>query len=148
MLLPRSAPTGFRFHTDARSRKAAELAADSRVALVLAFPDRPQPAGGAGPGGERRAEAPAAYERRSAYLRQLAWLNDAEHARLRDEDGDGPGRTRSLRSRRAPRPAGVVAGFEVVPHRYVFWEGGADRASRPDRVRPVGDGWITTHLPG
>src|SRR3954447_26290291 len=78
---------GFYVHTDANSRKVAQLAAFPGVALGLLEPGFARQlvvqgrAECADEGEERRV-----YDRRSPYLRQLAWQNTAELARLpRDE---------------------------------------------------------------
>ena len=150
VLLSSVSGTGFRFHTDARSAKAAELAADDRVSLVLAFPDRAQQLvvqGRAVP--ESAAESLAAFGRRSAYLRHLAWVNDADHARL-----PGPERRRAWAAAVAETPDGPLdppttwVGYEVVPHRYVFWEGDPDAASHRTVFVRDGDGWSVDHQPG
>ncbi|CAA9291879.1 MAG: hypothetical protein AVDCRST_MAG48-586 [uncultured Friedmanniella sp.] len=150
VLLSSVSDAGFRFHTDARSAKAAELAAHDRVALVLAFPDRAQQLvvqGRAAP--EDALQSRAAFGRRSAYLRHLAWVNDADHARLPDDE-----RRRAWSAAVAEAPDGPLdppttwVGYEVVPHRYVFWEGSPDAASHRTVFVRVGNGWTVEHLPG
>ena len=150
VLLSAVSDAGFRFHTDARSAKAAELAADDRVALVVAFPERAQQLVVQGravrePAGESR----EAFGRRSAYLRHLAWVNDADHARLPDAE-----RQQAWAAAVAETPDGPLdppttwCGYEVVPHRYVFWEGGPDVASHRTAFVRTADSWAVDHLPG
>jgi pyridoxamine 5'-phosphate oxidase len=150
VLLSEVTATGFAFHTDSRSHKAAELAADPRVCLTVVLPEDSHQIvvqGVASP--QEPSVSRAAYGRRSAYLRHLAWLNDAELARLGDEERlarwteavagapDGP-----------TDPPPTWMGFEVVPTRYVFWEGGTELASRRTEFRRTRDGWEIDHLPG
>ena len=150
VLLSELTTSGFVFHTDAGSRKAAELAADPRVCLTLVVPEQFHQLV---VHGVAAAQDPAAsrdaYGRRSAYLRHLAWLNDATLAGLPDEerrarwseavsaDPDGP---------TDPPPSWV--GYEVTPTRYVFWEGGTELASRRTEFRRAADGWTLEYLPG
>jgi pyridoxamine 5'-phosphate oxidase len=150
VLLSSVSPSGFRFHTDARSAKAAELAADSRAALVITYPELARQLVVQGRAVRQSdADGALAYEQRSAYLRQLAWINDAEHAQLADED-----RRRAWSAAVSEVPDGPLAppaswaGYEVIAHRYLFWEGGADRASHRTEYVRSGDGWVTAHLPG
>lgn len=150
LLLSSISPTGFRMHTDLRSAKAVELVADPRVCLVLAFPDRAQQLVVQGTAAvEPQSESLAAWGRRSVYLRQLAWLNDADHAHLALQERRG-----RWAAALAAQPDGPVdppvtwVGFEMVPHRYVFWEGGTDLASRWTEFRRNDDGWAVDYLPG
>lgn len=150
VLLSSVSAVGFRFHTDARSAKAAELSADPRVSLVIAFPERAQQLVVQGQAArESAAESLAAFGRRTAYLRQLAWVNDPEHARLPDD-----ARQQAWTAAVAQTPDGPLepptswTGYEVVPHRYVFWAGGPDAASRRTEFVRAGDGWAVDYLPG
>lgn len=150
LLLSAVSADGFRFHTDARSAKAAELAADDRVALVIALPEAARQLVVQGRAvRESDADAAAAFARRSAYLRHLAWINDAEHASLSAE-----ARREAWSAAVGEVPEGPVdppvswAGYEVVPHRYLFWEGGPDFASRRTEFVRSGAGWAVAHLPG
>ncbi|WP_375426082.1 pyridoxal 5'-phosphate synthase [uncultured Friedmanniella sp.] len=150
VLLSSVSDVGLRFHTDARSAKVAELAADPRVSLVIAFPERAQQLvvqGDAVP--ESAAESLAAFGRRSAYLRQLAWVNDPEHARLPPADRQRAWATAVAQTPDGPlEPPTSWRGYEVVPHRYVFWEGGPDAASRRTEYVRADGGWSVDHLPG
>lgn len=150
VLLSSVSDAGFRSHTDARSTKAAELAADGRVSLVLAFPDRAQQLVMQGRAvRETAAESVAAFGRRSAYLRQLAWVNDPDHARLPAGERQQAWATAVAQTPDGPlEPPTTWAGYEVVPHRYVFWEGSPDAASRRTEFVRAGDGWSVDYLPG
>jgi pyridoxamine 5'-phosphate oxidase len=75
--------TGFAFHTSATSRKVAELAAVPRAAMVLLWPEAARQLvvrGDVVP--DAPGPAAAAWAARTAYLRQLAWLNTDELAAL------------------------------------------------------------------
>jgi pyridoxamine 5'-phosphate oxidase len=138
---------GFLFHTDARSRKVAQLAADPAVALVLhlaadlhqlVVQGRAEPAG---------AEADAiAYARRSPYLQQLAWQNTAEFATL-----SLGGRRASWAAFAADHPDGLAPaptwiGYRVVPTRLTFWQGDPDTASRRIEYAARDDGGWTVSV--
>ncbi|MGN6326527.1 pyridoxamine 5'-phosphate oxidase family protein [Pseudolysinimonas sp.] len=145
---------GFLLHTDARSRKAAQLAADPAVALVmhlaadahqLVVQGRAEPAG---------AEADrAAYARRSPYLQQLAWQNTDEFATLPLDDRRSAwaGFAAAHADGFAPAPSWI--GYRVVPHRLAFWQGDPATASRRlEYARHAdtrgGDGWTVTRRAG
>lgn len=138
----------FHFHTDTRSRKVADLRADPRVALTILWPAFTRQLvvqGTALP--VTPDEAADAYARRSAYLRQLAWVNDTTMARR-------PLRAREERWARfaaehpEPEPPDTWVGYAVRPHRYVFWVSHPAAPSRRlEFVRAPG-GWRRSVLPG
>jgi pyridoxamine 5'-phosphate oxidase len=140
---------GFYFHTDARSRKVAHLAADPAVALVLHDAPRARQLTVQGiaepaPADELR----RAFRARSPYLQQLAWQNTREFAGLpladriaawsafRTDHGDGFGQPPTW------------TGYLVRPTRLTFWIGSTDTASRRTEYRRVGDGWEVSLLAG
>ncbi|WP_375432853.1 pyridoxamine 5'-phosphate oxidase family protein [uncultured Friedmanniella sp.] len=150
LLLSEVTGTGFAFHTDARSAKAAELETDPRVCLVLLLPEQARQLVVQGRAERQSAErSTAAYGRRSAYLRHLAWLNDAELAGLDDDERRArwAAAVAELPEGR-PEPPGTWVGYDVTPSRYVFWEGGPELASRRTEYRLVDGGWVVRHLPG
>ncbi len=138
----------FYFHTDALSRKVADLAGDPRVSLTLLWPGFTrqivvQGVAAAAPG----AEVAAAYSGRSPYLKQLAWQNTEEFARL-------PLAERVARWARfgddepdPPQPPRWV-GYGVLPHRYLFWVSHPAAASRRVEYVRSGDAWARRYLPG
>lgn len=145
----------FFFHTDADSAKAAELAAEPRVALTVAWPGFTRQLVVQGVAQRAPAsEAAEAYTRRSPYLQQLAWQNTQGFAELPLaerrarwsaylEEHGGPA------SPVFPQPPGW-AGFAVTPLRMVFWVSNPDAASRRveySRDEP-GEGWTVGFLPG
>ena len=140
---------GFAFHTDARSRKAAQLAANPAVALTLLWPGFTRQlvvAGDAEPASPQ--QLAAAYRGRSPYLQQLAWLNTAEFARLPHEE-----RVARWAAWAAAHPDGAGqpptwAGYVVRPVRVTFWEGDPLAASRRTEFTPGPQGWLVSVLPG
>ncbi len=150
VLLTSASRSGFAFHTDGRSAKAAEIAADPRVCLVAVWPDFYRQLVVQGTA-ERQSDVEiiTAYERRSPYLRQLAWLNDHDFAALPLEERrstwatavaehpDGP-----------PTPSTTWTGYTVRPTRLVFWESAPDTASRRTEYRLVDGQWTMRYLAG
>jgi len=150
VLLSAITADGFCFNTDARSQKVADIAADPRVSLVFVWPGFSRQLVVQGIASAQidpdRAEA---YNRRSPYLKLLAWVNTAQFAR------------RPLSERRAEwariaerYPEGPTEvsptwdGYVVRPTRLVFWEAASDTASRRTEYRLTPDGWLIDHLPG
>jgi len=142
---------GFLVHTDAASRKAAQLAAHPAVALAIVWPGFTRQLvvrGTAEPAPRDAVEA--AYRRRSPYLKQLAWQNTAELARLpRDERVR---RWRAFQAEQDPAtlpPSPTWTGYRIRPDRVTFWESDPDGPShRVEYTAAGGDGWAVTHLPG
>ncbi|WP_210508483.1 pyridoxamine 5'-phosphate oxidase family protein [Naasia sp. SYSU D00057] len=142
--------TGFFLHTDANSRKVAQLASFPGVALDLLWPGfarqlvvqgRAERADG---DEERRV-----YARRSPYLRQLAWQNTAEVAQLPREE-----RTRQwaefadahdIAALEAPA---TWVGYRVRPSRLTFWEADPEGPSHRVEFGLSDEGWARFDLPG
>jgi pyridoxamine 5'-phosphate oxidase len=138
------------FHTDARSRKAGELATNPRVALAFVWIELGRQltvVGDAAPATPE--EAAAAFAARSRYLQLLAWRNGADLAGL------------GLAARRAAwaafaaeHPEGTLeppptwTGFRVVPRRLTFWRGDPDGPSNRVEYTRSGGGWEAVRLPG
>jgi pyridoxamine 5'-phosphate oxidase len=139
------------FHTDSRSRKTAQLAADDRVVLTVVWPERGRQlvvAGHARP--TDAAEADRAWAARSDHLRVLGWLNDADSVRRPVEVRTQ--RWSAFTSARPPahleRP-GWWVGYAVTPHRVTAWTTGPGRGSMRHEHRLDADGgWSLTVLPG
>jgi len=147
-LLSRFADGAIRFHTDAASRKAAELATDPRVALTVVWPDGGRQLvvqGVASPEGD--ADRSLAYRERSPYLRELAWLNTPEYAALPLVEREA--RWAAFAAENPdPAPPPTWAGYAVEPHRLLFWERHTAAAGRRLEFRRDGEGWIPRVLPG
>lgn len=143
----------FHFHTDANSRKAAEIAANPAVALTILWPGFTRQLVVQGTAARSsHEEAGEAYRLRSPYLQQLAWQNTAAFA------------ARPLAQRRAQWEAFQSAhggpehptfaapedwvGFAVTPHRLVFWVSNPAAASRRIAYTRSDAGWDRAALPG
>lgn len=136
---------GFLLHTDTRSRKAAQLAADPAAALMLHLGADAHQLVVQGPAEPAGSEADhAAFRRRSPYLQQLAWQNTAEFATLPLADR----RTAWAEFSRAHTDGfgepPTWVGYRIVPHRLAFWQGDPATASRRVEYRRDGDGWTVT----
>ena len=140
--------SGFAFHTAAGSRKAAQLAARPEAALVVLWPDFGRQLvvrGDVAP--DSPASVLAAWRARSAYLRQLAWLNTDEFAGLPLDErrarwaafAAGPG---------SAAPADSWTGYRLRPRELTFWAAHPDTASRRLRYVRGSDGWRWAHLAG
>ncbi len=143
---------GFYLHTDARSRKVAQLERDPRVSLTLHLPAAARQITVQGVASRAPAEELEwAFEHRSPYLQQLAWQNTVEFASLPRID-----RISAWEAFQADHPEGFTAppnwtGFVVRPSRITFWVGSTVTASR--RVEysrgTTGDGdWAVTQRAG
>jgi pyridoxamine 5'-phosphate oxidase len=141
---------GFLLHTDATSRKAAQLAAHPAVALAVVWPGFPRQLvvrGQAEPADPESVEA--AYRRRSPYLKQLAWQNTAEVARLPREERVR--RWLAFQAEQDPAelpPPPTWIGYRVRPDRLTFWQSDLDGPSHRVEYTAGDGGWAVTHLPG
>jgi pyridoxamine 5'-phosphate oxidase len=138
----------FFFHTDAQSRKVADLVANPRVSLTFLWPAFTRQIVVQGIA-ERAAdeEIADAYGRRSPYLRQLAWQNTAEYARLPIAEREAAWARFRDAHPEPEQPAGWV-GFSVRPHRYLFWVSHPEAASRRLEYTRTDTGWTSRPLPG
>lgn len=140
--------TGFFFHTDARSRKVADLHHNPAAAITVLWPAFTRQLVVQGIAEVAPAEEiAAAYRRRSPYLQQLAWVNSHEYAVLSHEQ-------------RVSRWAAFLAdhaefdqpdtwiGFRIRPHRLTFWGSDPAAASRRAEYTLVDGEWVLGFLPG
>ncbi|MBZ5738452.1 pyridoxine/pyridoxamine 5'-phosphate oxidase [Nocardioides mangrovi] len=141
---------GFWFHTDSRSDKIAEVDRVPRAALVIHLPAIARQVvvqGTVVPADP--AEEVRAYNRRSAYLKVLAWLNDADlAARPLPERQE---RWAAFCAEHPPEsltPSATWTGRCVRPERLVLWWGREDAASRRVVYTRAGEGWSITVRPG
>jgi pyridoxamine 5'-phosphate oxidase len=142
---------GFSLHTDANSRKVAQLAVSPAVALDLLWPGFARQL--VVQGGAERAdteEERRVYGRRSPYLRQLAWQNTHELAAAPPEERERAwARFREEHDLAALEPPGTWIGYRVRPTRLTFWE--ANPAGPSHRVEfslAPGGSWTRADLPG
>ncbi len=136
------------FHTDERSAKAAELAADPRAGVTLVWPEIPRQLSISGHvTREPAAEAALAFARRTRYLQLLAWVNDdalaqrpqAERSRIWDAfEADHP----------TLEPPATWAGYVLEAERITFWRGGPHGPSQRLACRRTPAAWSIERLPG
>ena len=139
---------GFYFHTDSRSRKVAQLAANPAVALTLVWDFERQLVIQGFVEVAPASEITAAYQSRSEYLKQLAWVNTVEFAQLgRDE------RHRQWAALAASKPPDQAqpptwTGYRVRPRRLTFWHGDPAATSLRVEYTATANGWRISRLPG
>ena len=136
------------FHTDERTDKAAELAADPRAAATIVWPEIPRQLGVVGSVvAESEAEQAAAYARRTRYLQLLAWVNDDELAQRGEAE-----RKRAWAAYDAQHPAltppPTWIGCVLVAERITFWRGAPDGPSHRIACERTDAGWSIERLPG
>lgn len=149
LLLSEWDATGFWFHTDSRSRKAEQLAANPAAALSAVWPAERRQLVVQGPVEPAdAAELERAYDRRPPYLQQLAWQNTPEFAALAPEH-----RVAAWAEFQAAHPDGFAqpdtwAGYVVRPTRVTFWSGEPDTASHRLEFALVDGAWEERILAG
>lgn len=138
----------FFFHTDARSRKVADLAENPRVALTLLWPGFSRQLvvqGTAAPAPD--AETAHAYAARSPYLRQLAWMNSDEFAAQPLAERERAWAAFAIADP-SPTPPVDWVGYAVTAHRMLFWVSNPRAASRRVEYTREGSGWARRALAG
>jgi len=149
VLLTEFDETGFYFHTDAHSRKTAQIAANPRVALTFLWPGFTKQLVIQGLAEVAPADEIAeAYRRRSPYLQQLAWQNTAEFAQLSIKERRERWAAFLAENGSAFEQPGGWVGFRVRPTRLTFWGSNPDAASRRVEYTATGSGWELGYLPG
>lgn len=150
LLVSGATEEGPTFHTDSRSQKALDLAADPRATLVVLAPDRARQLTVTGTVViTDESEHLTSYGLRSDYLKLLAWTNDVATAQLAP-----PGRRRMWattvqRLGASPdRPPETWLGLRLRPETVTFWAAGADEPSHRRRFRLEGDRWQCEEMPG
>ena len=150
VLLSEIVHDGLAFHTDARSRKAAQLANSPSAALVLTVPEEARQVVVTGTVRAATAvELDRAYRARSRYLQVLAWLNTAESAELPPSE-----RRRIWATFEAEHPDGALdpppdwTGFVLRPSRCTFWLGGPGAPSHRTEYTLTENAWAVSDLPG
>ncbi|MCT9001248.1 pyridoxamine 5'-phosphate oxidase family protein [Microbacterium memoriense] len=145
---------GFYWHTDARSRKVAQVTRSALVALCIPLLGTPTPDSRHQLVVQGRAEPASADEQRRAYaarppyLQQLAWQNTPEFAALPQ-----PERVAAWADFASAQEASFVpppswVGYLVRPDRLTFWFGSDDTASRRVEYTRRADGWERRFLAG
>jgi len=136
------------FHTDSRSRKAAELAAVPRASVAVVWPGLARQLVVTGDvvvqneTGQREA-----YARRSRYLQLLAWLNEDEAAAARAEERRS---TWAAFDQAHPElePPRTWVGYVLIPRRIAFWRGDQDGPSNRLLCTRTGDSWVVERRAG
>ncbi|HAQ59102.1 MAG TPA: pyridoxamine 5-phosphate oxidase [Microbacterium sp.] len=138
----------FFFHTDAASQKAADLTANPKVSLTILWPGFTRQLVVQGTAEIAPPdEASRAYATRSPYLRQLAWLNTTENARLPRAEREQRWAAFAAQHPEPAQPDGWV-GYGVTPHRMLFWVSHPGAPSRRVEYTRTSRGWTHRHLPG
>lgn len=136
------------FHTDARSRKAAELAANPRASVAVVWPGMARQlvvTGDVAVQGEP--ERPDAFARRSRYLQLLAWLNEQGLADARAEVRRG--RWAAFDAAHPDlEPPETWVGYALTPRRIAFWRGATDGPSNRVLCSRTATGWRIERRPG
>ncbi|MFT4043578.1 MAG: pyridoxamine 5'-phosphate oxidase family protein [Gordonia sp. (in: high G+C Gram-positive bacteria)] len=148
VLLSEFADGAVYFHTDSRSAKVAEIAANPRAAVSFAWPglgkqftlhgdvSRADPA-----------EETSVYQRRGRYLQLLAWLNTTDMAHLSESERHTAWAQFDAAHPILTPPAEWV-GYRIVPKSITFWRGDPIGPSQRVRFTAGTDGWSCEVLPG
>lgn len=136
------------FHTDGRTAKAAQLAADDRAGVTIVWPDIARQLSVSGHVvAETAAEQARAFARRTRYLQLLAWVNDETLARA-----DATARQVAWEQFDAQHPEleppPTWTGYVLVPEIITFWRGAAIGPSQRTLCRRRDGEWAVERLPG
>lgn len=149
VLLSSAGVEGVYFHTDANSRKVADITLDPRVAITVLWPGFTRQLVIRGRADVApAAQLTAAFRARPPYLQQLAWQNTHDYAKLPLDE-----RMQRWSAFTAEHPFGVDqpaswTGFLVRPVRVTFWEGNAEAASQRLEYTLTDGRWVLEALPG
>ncbi|MEZ0449337.1 pyridoxine/pyridoxamine 5'-phosphate oxidase [Cellulomonas sp. ICMP 17802] len=148
VLLSEHDRSGLYVHTDAASRKVAQLTAHPAVAVVARWDDplRQLVVRGLAEPADRT-ETDRAYALRSRYLQQLAWVNTPEVAALPPEERRAAWDAFAAEHPVLEPPESWV-GFLVRPTSLTFWTGDPASVSHRREYRLVDGAWTVTELPG
>jgi pyridoxamine 5'-phosphate oxidase len=136
------------FHTDARSEKAAQLAAHPRAGATIVWPDIPRQLSlSGGVEVESDPEAAEGFARRTRYLQLLAWVNDADLAQRPAAERRAAWEAYE-RAHATLEPPPTWIGYALVPTRITFWRGGPEGPSQRVVCHRQPTGWSVQRLPG
>lgn len=138
------------FHTDTRSRKAAELRANPKVSAVIVWPEIGRQVTVRGDAERTSPEhAASVFAARSRYLQLLAWTNDADLAQLPlPERRARWSEFGGLHPEGTLEPPPTWAGYQLSPTHLIFWRGDQEGPSNRVEYRREGGGWSFAKLPG
>ncbi|WP_216694732.1 pyridoxamine 5'-phosphate oxidase family protein [Dietzia psychralcaliphila] len=143
-------PDGPTFHTDSRSQKVVDLAANPRATLVVLSADRTHQltvTGLAAPTDDR--EQLRTYRDRSPYLKLLAWTNGPAAAALPPAGRREVWAEAVTRHGPTPQdPPDTWTGYRLRPETVTFWRAEPDAPSHRRRFHLRSGGWLAEELPG
>ena len=139
---------GFVFHTDYRSRKAAELEANPRAALVFYWPELERQVRITGPASRvSRPESEQYFATRPRGSRISAWASEQSRVIPARSTLDAAVAEAEERFAQADVPAPPHwGGYRVAPVTVEFWQGRSNRLHDRLRYLKHGDGWRVERL--
>ena len=140
--------TGFVFYTNYESRKAAELDADPRCAMLLHWPTLHRQVRIRGTAERTSREQSEAYHRsrpRGSQIAAWASRQSAEIADREELEEQFRKREEEFRGGDVPLPP-FWGGYRVIPDRIEFWQGRANRMHDRILYQRTKDGWEVTRL--
>lgn len=140
--------SGLYFHTDARSRKAAEVDERPVAALSTAWPEIGRQLSIRGTVEPlTREESAAAYRLRSRYLQLLAWENTVELAQQPTDERRAQWAAFDAAHPELDAPD-AWQGYRIRPVTITFWRGDPVGPSNRHEYSLGEDGWSAVVLPG
>ncbi len=139
---------GFVFYTNYDSRKAEELDANPRAALLLHWATLHRQIRIEGRTERTSKETSEAYHASRPRGSQIAAWASKQSAEIRGRDAlerQFEAREREFRGRDVPLPP-FWGGYRLIPERIEFWQGRANRMHDRLLYRAVADGWEVVRL--
>jgi len=149
VLLKGADETGFRFFTSFRGRKATELDANPRAALVFYWPNLERQVRIEGSVRRLDAEVAEAYFHSRPKGSQVGAMLSAQSSVLDDRAAFEEAFQRNLdayEDKPVPFDPELWGGYLVVPERYEFWQGRSSRLHDRFRYRRESGSWVIERL--